>query len=336
MRYGLAKTWVKAKSVLFGKQSHEFFVFLFFLFVSFCFWLLQTLNETFEMELSAPLTLKNVPGNVLITTELPEKVNITIRDRGTTLLHFFRNGLDTLRVDFDKYDAGLTSARVQVPLTDVQRMIQNQLDATSHVVAVRPDTLEYYYNRGMARQLPVKVSGTVAASPQNYIQALNLSADSVKVFAPASVLDTMQYAYTQAVKLTDLKETVTQEISFRRMKGVKYEPRQVQMTAFVGYYAEKSVEVPIIGLNFPADKELRTFPSRAKITFRVESGQYQRIKAENFVLAITYEELIQNPADKFRLHLKSLPEGASNPRISPIEVDYLIESIEPEGEVENE
>ena len=197
---------------------------------------------------------------------------------------------------------------------------------------MRPDTLEYYYNRGVARRLPVKICGSISASPQNYIQSITLSEDSVMVYAPNAVLDTMQYAYSQAVNLSGMKENSVHNVSFRRMKGVEYEPNTVQMTAHVGYYAEKTVEVPIIGLNFPGDKELRTFPSKAKVTFRVESGRYQRITAENFVLAITYEELLQNPTDKYRLHLKSLPEGVTNARISPREVDYLIELSEMEGE----
>jgi hypothetical protein len=249
------------------------------------------------------------------------------------LIRFFRYSVqNALEVDFEKYDAGLSNARVQVPITDVQRMIHSQLGVTSHVIAVRPDTLEYYYNRGIARRLPVKVCGSISASPQNYIQSMNISEDSVLVYAPNNVLDTMQYAYTQAVNLLGLKENVTQNVSFRRMKGVEYVPSMVEMTTFVGYYAEKTVEVPIIGLNFPGDKELRTFPSRAKVTFRVESGQYQRITSDNFVLAITYEELLQNPSDKYRLHLKSLPEGVTNARISPQEVDYLIEKSEIEAE----
>ena len=37
-----------------------------------------------------------------------------------------------------------------------------------------------------------------------------------------------------------------------------------------------------------------------------------------------------NASDKYRLHLKSLPEGVSNVRITPAEVDYLIEQIETE------
>lgn len=333
MRYVIAKMWVRIRNIFFGRKSHEFFVFLFFFAVSSCFWLLQTLNETFETEISVPLELKNIPENVHITTNLPSQIHITIRDRGTTLLRFFRYTVqNAIEVDFEKYDAGFTNARVQVPVADVQRMIQSQLGVSSHIISVRPDTLEYYYNRGVARKLPVKVCGSISASPQNYIQSLNLSEDSILVYAPNSVLDTMQYAYTQVVSLSDLKENTVQNISFRRMKGVEYVPNKVEMTASVGYYAEKTVEVPIIGLNFPGDKELRTFPSRAKVTFRVESGQYQRITADNFVLAITYEELLQNPSDKYRLHLKSLPEGVTNARISPLEVDYLIEKSEMDGE----
>lgn len=307
-------------------------MFLFFFAVSTCFWLLQTLNETFETEISVPLALKNVPEKVRITTELPSQIHVTIRDRGTTLLRFLRYTVqNTLEVDFEKYDAGLTNARVQVPTIDVQRLIQSQLGVSSHIISVRPDTLEYYYNRGVGKKLPVKICGTISASPQNYIQSMNFSEDSVIVYAPNNVLDTMQYAYTQAVNLLGLKENVTQFVSFHRMKGVEYMPNKVEITAFVGYYAEKTVDVPIIGLNFPGDKELRTFPSKAKVTFRVESGRYQRITADNFVLAVTYEELLQNTSDKYRLHLKSLPEGVTNARISPQEVDYLIEKAEVEG-----
>ena len=141
MGYGLAKVWVRIRNIFFGKKSHEFFVFLFFLFVSAGFWLLQTLNESFETEISVPLTLKNVPEKVHITTELPSEVHITIRDRGTTLLRFFRYTVqNAIEVDFEKYDAGLTNARVQVPLTDLQRLIQSQLGVTSRIISVRPDT----------------------------------------------------------------------------------------------------------------------------------------------------------------------------------------------------
>jgi hypothetical protein len=109
---------------------------------------------------------------------------------------------------------------------------------------------------------------------------------------------------------------------------LKYEPSLVSIKVGVGYYTEKTVKVPIIGLNFPAEKKLRTFPAQANITFRIESGRYNKISADDFVLATTYEELLQNTeSSKLELHLKTVPEGVSNVRISPREVDYLIEQI---------
>lgn len=314
-----------------GDKSHEVLVFLFFLGVSFCFWLLQTLNETFETEITIPLQLKKVPENVLITYELPSQINVTVREKGTSLLRYFRHNLKTpLAVDFDRYDNGNVTGRVQVPLTDIQRLVVNQLGETSHVLAIHPDTLEFCYNRGQSARLPVKVRGLISASPQSYLQGMDLTVDSVLVYAPASVLDTMRYAYTQVVDMQNLSRNSSTTVSFCKMKGVKYEPERVEVTAQVGYYTEKTVEVPIIGLNFPGDKELRTFPSKAKIVFRVGSGMFQRINASNFVLAITYEELLQNEDSKFRLHLKSLPDGVSNVRIIPEEVDYLIEQVDQE------
>lgn len=322
----MKSTWNKVREVLTGQRSHEVFVFLFFLGVSFGFWLLQTLNETFEVEVSVPLQLSNVPTDVLITTSLPSKVSVVVHDRGTSLIRFMRDDSFTpIDVDFSRYDNGASSGRVQLQLSEVQRIVQSQLDVTSQILSLRPDTLEFYYNRGLSSRLPVKACGVISASPQHYIQSIAFCPDSVTVYAPGSVLDTMRFAYTQSLSMRNLQASAYRTVPLRTMKGVKYEPDEVEMTAMVGYYTEKTLEIPIIGLNFPADKVLRTFPSKARVTFRVESGRYKNITEDNFVLAATYEELLQNEAPRYRLHLKSMPEGVSNVRISPVEVDYLIE-----------
>lgn len=43
------------RNFLLAKKSREFLIFLFFVFVSFSFWLLQVLNDDYETELSIPL-----------------------------------------------------------------------------------------------------------------------------------------------------------------------------------------------------------------------------------------------------------------------------------------
>lgn len=331
MKYELRKYWTKVRTLLVGKKSHEVLLFVFFLCVSAGFWLLQTLNETFEVEIQVPLRLRGVPDNVLVTTELPAELSVMVRDRGSSIIRYYReNELAPVEVDFSKYDNGAINGRVQLSGSEILHSVQNLLEGTTQVLSIRPDTLEYYYNRGLSRRLAVRACGSLSASPQNYVQEVRFSPDSVTVYAPSSVLDTMKYAYTRPLTMTNLSSNETSAVRLRSMKGVKYDPDAVEMSVSIGYYAEKTVKVPVIGLNFPGDKVLRTFPSRVDVTFRVESAKYQNITSENFVLAATYEELLQNASDKYRLHLKSMPEGVSNVRISPTEVDYLIEQIETE------
>ena len=106
------------------------------------------------------------------------------------------------------------------------------------------------------------------------------------------------------------------------------------MTAHVDYYTERTVEVPVVGLNFPAGITLKTFPAEVTIKYRVGAAVSRNITAENFVLAATYEELLNNNSGKFRLQLKSIPVGVSNVRIYPSEVDYLLEQMDENAAVE--
>ena len=191
--------------------------------------------------------------------------------------------------------------------------------------------MRFSYNHGLSKSLPVKLAGTVKASRQYYIQSIRVEPESVKVFAPKAILDTMHVVFSDAFALEELQEPGSYKIALHKQKLVKYEPEQVNIIVKVGYYTDKTIQVPVIGLNFPAEKKLRTFPAQVNVTFSVESGRYNKVKPEDFVVATTYEELLQNTeSSKLSLHLKTLPAGVSNVRISPAEVDYLIEQVSEE------
>ena len=87
------------------------------------------------------------------------------------------------------------------------------------------------------------------------------------------------------------------------------------------------MQVPVIGLNFPADMTLRTFPPTVTIKYRVGAAVSRYINAENFVLAPTYEELLTYVGQKYPLTLKSIPSGVSNVRIYPQQVEFLLENV---------
>ena len=312
---------------LLREKGRDMLVFAFFLAVSAGFWLLQKLDDTFETDISVPLELVNVPEGIIITSSLPEEVTFTVQDRGTNLFNYMRRsgGVEPLRLDFSVYDNGAAAGKASISATDVQRAFLQQMSSSTQVVRLTPSKFEFHYNRGMSRRVPVRFTGHVSTSSQNYLQDLTLSPDSVVVYAPKAILDTLRYAYTQNRSLEGLAKTTEFDVDFPRIPGVKCMPEKVRMTAHVDYYTEQSMKVPVIGLNFPADISLKTFPAEVTLKFRVGAAYAKTLTPANFVLAATYEELMLNPSQKFSLELRSIPYGVSNVRIYPSEVEYLLE-----------
>ena len=76
----------KIRGFLFTLVNKEFLIFLFFLLLSGIFWLLMTLNETYEMEFKIPVKVVNIPKNVVLTSDETDTAKVTLRDKGLVLL----------------------------------------------------------------------------------------------------------------------------------------------------------------------------------------------------------------------------------------------------------
>ncbi len=180
--------------------------------------------------------------------------------------------------------------------------------------------------------MPVRLQGKVTAGLQYYVSDTICSPDSVLVYAPEGILDTITTAYTQKINLENISDTTRQRISLASERGVKFVPGSVEVTFPVDIYTEKTVEVPLHGINFPADKVLRAFPSKVQITFQVGLKRFRSIKASDFVINVSYEELLKLGSDKYTVKLKSFPSGINQIRIIPEQVDFLIEQITSDGD----
>ena len=306
-----------------SKQANAF---LFFLFLSTAFWLFTTLNEEAKEEISIPVELINVPDNVVITTASAQSLQLTVRDKGFYLLKYkYGKGFAPLTIDFNNYRS--TTGYINIAAADLQKQIMQQLASSTQITNLRPLQLEYYFNFGERRRLPVRIRGEFLPADMAFVSAIRYAPDSVTVYAKREVLDTMHAAYTEFIPMKGLTANKQVHTHFTSIPGVKYDPDSVGVSVTIDRYIEKTVQVPVEQVNFPASKILRTFPSNVNITFQVGMKMYRNINANNFVIAVNYEDLIQNPSPRYHLSLKSIPDGVRHVRIVPADVDYVIEDI---------
>ncbi|MBP3227726.1 MAG: YbbR-like domain-containing protein [Bacteroidaceae bacterium] len=313
---------------LWNRQS---LTFLGFVALAASFWLAVTLNETYEVDINVPLELTDVPGNVVVTTELPKELRVTLRDKGVRLFPYvYGPKLKPVVVSFREHNT--SSGRVRVLASELLGQVQQQASAPTQIVRIKPDTLEYYFNFGSSKRVPVKFDGTVDCEKGYFVVSTKIQPEFVTVYAPLAVLDTLRSVSIRPLHLSGVRDTVRRKVPVATMRGMKSVPANVDVTLLTDRFTEKTVSVPIRSINFPASRVLRTFPSSVDVTFKVGVNQYDRIDASNFVIALPYEQLHNLGTNKVALQLRSIPDGASNVRINPATAEFVIETVPDEDD----
>jgi len=320
------RLWLIIRDFLFSKTNREFLVFLFFLALSGIFWLFMTLNETYEKEVAVPVTIVNVPKNVVLTSDDTDTLRVTIRDKGITLMtYLYGDLLQHVHVPFSSYvrnnGTGLVSA------AELQKIVYQNLAASSKIIAVKPEKLEYFYNFGSKKRVPVRWSGRVIPEQLYFLSRVQYWPDSVDVYASNDKLDSLTTVYTEQLNYANFRDTLIVNARLARMKGVKLVPDHIRVGFFTDVLTEESIDgVPIQGINLPAGKTLRTFPARVTVRFVTGASVYRNLKPADFTVVADYRELQAHPSEKCRIFLRKSPPGISRARLDITEVDYLIEA----------
>ena len=323
---GIGTIWHYIRNYLFSKFNRELLIFLFFLFLSGVFWLSLTLNETYEQEFAIPVTITDVPKNAVLTSDEVDTVRMTIRDKGIVLAAYhYGDYLRNIQFSFRNYTrnngTGLIAAQ------DIQKTIYQHMLSSSKIVSMKPEKLEFYYNYGTKKQVPVRWNGRVIPEELYFISRVEYSPDSITVYASDEKLDSINMVYTEPLNYANFRDTLIVNCHLSKLRGVKMVPDHIQMSFFTDVLTEERIEgIPIEGINMPEGKVLRTFPAKVSVTFVTGVSVYRNLRPENFTVVADYQEIKQNPSEKCRIYLKDVPAGISRAKLETTMVDYLIET----------
>ena len=322
--------WQTTKDFVFSRANREFLVFLFFLALSGIFWLLLTLNETYEKEYAVPVSITNIPKNAVLTSEETDTVKVTIRDKGYTLMtYLYGDIINKLNMNFHNYShnngTGIVTSQ------DIQKQLYLQLASGSRITSVKPEKLEFFYNYGAKKKVPVRWSGRVIPEELYFISRVTFSPDSVLIYASDQKLDSINMVYTEQLNYANFRDTLRVACELSKIKGVKMVPDKVNVSFFTDVLTEEYIEgIPVKGINMPEGKVLRTFPAKVKVSFVTGVNVYRNLKREDFTVVADYRDIEKNPTEKCRLYLKEVPSGISKAHLATNYVDYLIEEAHQE------
>lgn len=305
-------------------MSKQILIFLFFLVLSGVFWLFLTLNESYEQEIKVIYKIKGIPKNVVLTSHEIDTIRVTIRDKGWVILRYLYNDYRSVNINYKNYDRGNGSGIASS--SEIKRLIAKQLETSTIVNSIKPDRLEFFYNNGERKRVPVRWAGRVIPEQLYFISHVQYMPDSVDIYSSREKLDSIKVIYTEALNYAGFRDTLIVDCKLSHQKDVKVVPENIRIGFYTDVLTEESIDgVPIKAINMPEGKVLRTFPPKVKIRFITGVSQFRTLRPEDFIVIADYKEISQHSSEKCNIYLKTVPHGISRATLETKKVDYLIE-----------
>lgn len=182
---------MKINAFLRRQRWKEALIFFFFVLLSLGFWLLQSLQQEYEIEISIPVRYKNIPPDISFTETPPQEIIAKVKDKGSVLLNY-SFGRSFAPIETNMKNQAEKSGSLSITKKTIQSDIQKQLLATTSLVGFEPQSIEAAYSKRIKKDIPVVFDGTIQTNPGFHVSGnILISPSTVSVYASDIVLDTL-------------------------------------------------------------------------------------------------------------------------------------------------
>ncbi|MBO4724072.1 MAG: hypothetical protein J5596_01965 [Bacteroidaceae bacterium] len=281
------------------------------------------MSQNYDTQMKVPVLVTDVPDNVRIVRQPARQITVSLSGKGSTLKKSGRRGSrNVLRISNSTF--AMSQGHASLSTSRLRDSISAMLPPSVTIRSVSPDSLVYQYVMQHSVMLPVEFDGTTESQDQFFLERIEFSPDSIQIRVLES--DTaLHRVVVEAGQIQLSSDTIIRVVPVRRENGVLYSQDEVTMTVLSQQYTEKSLEIPISGVNFPEHVSLKSFPSKAVLTVWVKMSEYDKVTAADFQVVVDYNDIAGSDASKARLHIYSQPANVRNVRLQTRTVDYLME-----------
>ena len=294
------------------------------------FWFLNALSKTYTVELIVPVEYYNFPNNKTFSGQLPEKFELTVRAHGFTLLRqkvgflfgpleFNVNEMTNDRMTENK------RTRFAFPTRQFLTELSYQMSSDLEILGMNPDTLVFGFGQMIQKQVRVKPQVELNLKKQYQLSGeIKSTPAEVLVNGPQSMLDTLRFVYTRKQVFENADKSIQVKAEIEPIKEMYYNRQSVKLNIPVEEYTEAQQSVPVTLQDAPPGIKVKLFPARVKVSFLVGLSQFSEIRPDNFKLVVSYSD-IENGAQRLPIKKLSVPPFLYDLKISPEEIEYLIE-----------
>lgn len=308
-----------------GKRFKRFwrsnlFLYLIFVAISFLFWMLMALNDVIHKDVVVALNVAGVPQEVTFINNIPDEINVSIKDKGASLLKYSFGKDPVIDIKFEDY-AGESNFRISA--ATLQGLVRDEFGGTSSFT-FQPDSVSATFTNMPGKVVPVKLDAIITTNYQ-YTQwdDVSVEPDSVTVYASSAVLATINEVETELFAAEGLRDSLYQLVRVKAIPNARVSPREVSVVVPVEQLIAKNQEISIITSNVPDGAKLITFPSKVKASYLVPQSKYKQI--DDIWAEVDYNDIAKSEGNKLKINVSYIPEGYKQISLANDSVEFIID-----------
>ena len=325
IRASFKSVQTRTKAFFHGERWKEALVFLLFVFLAFCFWMLQSLQQEYEIELAFPVRYENVPADIAFDTPRIQEITAKVKDKGSVLLNY-TIGRNFAPIEVKMGDITRKNGSIQVGRKQIESDIQKQLISTTSLLGFEPQAISLRFSKREEKEIPVTFGGEIRPKAGFQLSGeIRITPPYVKAYATASILDTLAEASTEPEIFSEVDKKITKTIRLSKIKGVNLTPESVTVTIPVEQYTEKTLRIPVTCEYLPPHYNIRIFPATIEVTCGVPLSRFKELSEEMFSIQIPYKELEQNVSGSLPVKLSKKPDWVHSATLQPDKIEFILE-----------
>lgn len=320
--------WIKVR--LTSENWKNALIFLIFLCVSAIFWLVLTLNDEYQRDISIPLEITEIPDSVTLLSAPPQYINVSVRDKGSTLAKYQWGDVPAIRVSYKEFISA--DNKLIVSQSQLNSILHRYFGANSQITSVKPDSIVLSCTSHPGVRIRVDLSSTVdvTAAPGYVVSRQPYCIpDSVTLFAPGALPRKLKSLSVETLSYSDLTDSVVVKATVSVPEGMRAVPEEVEVVMPVERLERKTRTVAVQVKNAPASQTVTVTPSEVMVVYLVPASQRDKDSYPIHVTANYRERNTASDAPKMPLAISILPEYYNAPQIYRVDnPDMRIDSIE--------
>ena len=300
---------------------HDLVLFLVFVAISTFFWIILALNDNAQGSYNVKVAINNCPDSVTFISDIPEKLHVTVRDKGTSIWrNHYRH--PTMNINFKEYaDAG----ELRYSKNDIITSLKSIFGPSAQIVSISLDSLHLEYTSNKGKRVPVVVDADVSAASGSIIEGFTKASPSnVLVYGDQKVLDTIHKVRTERLILSDLSENTTVELHLRKISDARILPSKVNVTVPVEPLVKKKASITITPVNVPHGESLLLFPSKVPVEYYVAMSRLNDDDDPEIELEVDFKAIPPSHNGKLHVRVARYPDRLKNLSLINDSVEFTI------------